>query len=436
MSDVLINLLSFMAAILILVPFHEWGHFLLARLLGVRVLRFSVGFGPVLLRRQWHETEYCLCALPLGGYVKMLDEQEGPVAEQDKPFAFNRQPVWKRFLIVLAGPVFNLLLAFGLFWLVLQLGMKDVVPWISGVVPDSPAAQAGLLAGDEILGLNHQNTPTRKAVERSLLLTEFTADQPTVWRVRRGEETVSLLGRLPLESGAATLQQWGVQLDLPPVIGEVLPNQPAAAAGLQPGDRVLAVNGVPISSWGDLVATISKNPHAVVPIKIERANEMREFTVQVGARANDQGYMGVVLPTTYQRTFSLHGWSAVVAAAQQTYELTALHFVFFKEFVKGLAPMAQVGGPIMIAQAAGISAQRGVEDYLDFLAIVSIGLAVLNLLPIPLLDGGHLLYYVLEMLRGKPLSENMQRYGFTMGAVFLILIMGLAFYNDLVRLGW
>lgn len=451
MSQVMSSLLAFIVALALLIAIHEWGHFWVARRLGVKVLRFSIGFGRPLWRRIGRDgTEYRVAMIPLGGYVKMLDEREGPVVPSERQHAFNRQSVSVRAAIVSAGPIANLLLAIALYWLVLCLGVPGMRSLIDTPAPNTPAAVAGLEGGDEILRVNDASTPTWEQLGLRVVQAALD-DVPLELQVRRadGAEQTLILDAdwsNALDEPARINQDLGLapyQPPLPAQLGALQSDGPAASAGLAPGDRILAMDGRPVADWADWVNQVRARPNEAVEIEISRGDETRRLTLRIGSRQQDGiriGYVGASPHVPQQLQESLRAEyryapiAALPVAVQRTWQMSVMTVRMLARMATGQLGLDNLSGPINIAQYAGYSAQIGLVSYLGFLAVISISLGVLNLLPIPILDGGHLAFYLMEGIRGKPLSERVQHWGQQIGIIALVLMMGLAFYNDLVRL--
>jgi regulator of sigma E protease len=446
----LINILGFVLVIGVLVAVHEYGHFWVARRVGVRVLRFSIGFGRPLLQRTGADgTEYVLAAIPLGGYVKMLDEREAPVDEAEQHRAFNRKPLWARNAVICAGPAFNFALAIVAYWLVFVIGATEVRPVIGPVAPESPAATAGLASGDEFLRVDGNRVQAWD--ETVMTLIGAADDGPFPIEVERAGGArasldLDLTGVQLLEEQGEVLERIGLQPMQPridPVINEVVEGSSAARAGLQPGDRIRALDGEPMDTWRALVMAIRDRPEQTVSLAFERQGDTltRTFTLDSRGSGGDRtGVLGVT-PQVPEGTFSnlrhevRYGPVAAVGeAVGSSWRAATLTVDVLVKMVIGEASVKNLSGPINIAQYAGDSVSLGLIPFLKFLAIVSISLGILNLMPVPVLDGGHLLYNTIEWVRGRPLSEAAQGMGQQIGMVLLFMLMALAFYNDLNRI--
>ncbi len=452
MNGFLISLLSFLVAIGILVAVHEFGHFWVARKLGVKVLRFSIGFGKPIWKWQKSPdaTEYVVGAVPLGGYVKMLDEREGDVPEQELPRAFNRQPVGSRIAIVAAGPLANFLFAILAYWMVFVLGVEGIKPIVDEVEPDSPAATAGLRHGDQIVSVDDDSTPTWSSVMQALLYKAVKGESVSLSvRDDQGlERHVSLsLPAIGEKSGSPDLlKEVGfkpLRPTIEPVIDQVLKGSAAERAGVKPGDRVLSVDGKPIRDWSELVESVQASPGVTLALTVERDGQQIELSVTPEAVSTDQGETGRIgagvappaaLPEQYRAELQYGPLRAVVEAVRKTWEMSAMTVRMLGKMIVGKASLENVSGPITIAQYAGYTAAIGLVQFIGFLAIISISLGVINLFPVPLLDGGHLLYYVIEIIKGSPVSEQAQVLGQRLGIAMLASLMALAFYNDIMRL--
>lgn len=444
-------ILSFLVAIAVLVAVHEYGHFIVARLCGIRVLRFSLGFGPQLFSTRFgaDRTEFSLAAIPLGGYVRMLDEREAPVDGAERHRAFNNQSLTKRSLVVLAGPVANLLLAILLYWGLGLAGTRDF-PARLGLVPSgSPAAAAGLQNGDSILSFAGKDV--RSWTDLRWLVVRNALDDGYVDLVaQQGDETpralrVQLSGVQIEEKAADPLQQIGFVLPaarIEPVLSSPLPGSPAERAAMREGDRVLSIDGQSVEYWADFVKTVSASPGKLLQVLVQR--EGRELALAVTPEAVSgevpRGRVGVAVkidPEALKRDTIVvrHGIvSGLAHAVEQTWTTSTFSLRVMWNIVTGRLSVRNISGPVTIADYAGQSASAGLEPYLKFLAMVSISLGILNLLPVPVLDGGHLLYHAIEYIRGRPISEAGEVFGQRLGMVFLALLMSLAFFNDINRI--
>lgn len=440
-----------LVALGVLVTFHEFGHFWVARRCGVKVLRFSVGFGMPLLR--WHDkqgTEFVVAAIPLGGYVKMLDEREGEVPADQLDQSFNRKSVRQRIAIVAAGPIANFLLAMLFFWALAMLGTEQVRPVIGAVESGSLAAKAGLGAGQEIIAIDGEPTSGWAAVNLQLVrrLGESGSLQLLV---REQGSTVDSPRELVLDKwlkGADEpdpIRSLGIRPwrpALPPVLAELDSKGPAQAAGLKTGDRLLAVDGKAVDDWQQVVDTVRMHPDTKIMLRVERDGAQIDIPVMLAARGESKaptGYLGagvkaVDWPPEMIREVSYGPLAAVGEGARRTWTMSLLTLDSLKKMLFGELSVKNLSGPITIAKVAGASAQSGVADFLNFLAYLSISLGVLNLLPIPVLDGGHLLFYLIEWARGRPLSDRVQGWGIQIGISLVIGVMLLALVNDLGRL--
>ena len=451
--DLLFTLLATVVALGLLVTIHEYGHFWVARRCGVKVLRFSIGFGPALYR--WYDrqgTEYVIAGIPLGGYVKMLDEREAPVPEQELDQAFNRKTVKQRIAIVAAGPAANFLLAIVAFWVIAVLGVTTVAPVIGPVEPDSVAERAGLYEGLEILEIDGTATPTWHEVNLQLIRRLGETGQLQL-QAREGEGGMPQRFTLELQDWlrgaeqpdpvtALGLTSW--KPPVPPLIGQVSPDGAAAAAGLEAGDLIVAINDTPVDDWlVDVVPTIQSSAGQPLQLTIERDGRSRLLELTPAAREQDGkqiGFIGAGIeafewPEHMMRSISHNPLAAIPVAMVKTWDMTALTLDSLKKMITGLVSAKNLSGPITIAKVAGASAKSGLESFLSFIAYLSISLGVLNLLPIPVLDGGHLVYYTAEWIRGKPLSERIQGWGLQIGLTLIVGVMLFAIYNDISRLG-
>jgi regulator of sigma E protease len=445
------TIVSFLVALLILVLIHEFGHFYVARRCGVKVHRFSIGFGKVLCSwRDKQGTEYALAALPLGGYVKMLDEREGEVAPEERHLAFNKKTVWQRIAIVAAGPLANFLLAILLFWGLLLQGQRDLIPVIDSIAPGSIAAQAGLEKGQEIVAIDGQPTPTWQALNKALL-NRLGESGKISFRVAypdsrlHYESEAQLVDWLRESADPDPVAGLGITLFLPripPIIGEVVAASPAEKAGLKTGDKILQVNDFVISDWQSWVEYVRKQPGNALTVSLERETQVMQITLTpelVEERGERLGRVGVgvkayTLPEDMIRSYEYSVVGAFVAGVNKTWETSGFVLLSVKKLILGEISTKNLSGPITIAKVAGSSAEGGLRSFIGFVALLSVFLAVFNLLPIPVLDGGHLFYYLIEVIKRKPVSDKVQMLGYQVGLFLVISLSVLALYNDIMRL--
>ncbi|MCB1755138.1 MAG: RIP metalloprotease RseP [Gammaproteobacteria bacterium] len=453
LNDLIFNVLAFLVALGALITIHEYGHFWVARKVGIKVLRFSIGFGKPLFSRTGRQdgTEFAVAAIPLGGYVKMLDEREGPVAAAEKHRAFNNQSVWARIAVVVAGPLANFLLAILAYWAMFMIGISGLVPLVGGVEENSTAAKAGFAYEDQIIAVGDTETRTWNDVRMALLDKSLVSDESITVTVRDKEgyqverhiliDSAKLLNGKGDVIGDMGLEHWWP--DVEPVIGGVSPGGAAETAGLLPDDLILQANGEPVSSWRQWVTFIRANPDTDIALLIERNGMQQDLLIRPQARqegAESIGFIGAwetrsqAMLERVRTTVQYGPLDSLQNAVARTWNMTVLTVQMLGKLIVGEASVENISGPITIAQFAGQSASIGLDHYLGFLALISISLGVLNLLPVPMLDGGHLLYFFIEILKGKPLSEKTQLYGQQIGMVLLAGLMSIAFYNDILRL--
>jgi regulator of sigma E protease len=451
MLDFLYKIVAFAVTLGVLVVIHELGHYLVARWCGVKVLRFSVGFGRIVWSRRVGRdgTQWALSAIPLGGYVKMADEREGDVPAADLPRAFNRQGVGKRIAIVAAGPIANLLLAVVLFAITYMAGVPGQRAILGDPAPDSAAAQAGLRAGDLVVAVNGDPVGSWQELRWRLMQSQG-HDSATVTVTRedaRGNTTdrqlrLSGIGNSDWESNP--LGALGIKADLgTPLVDEVLPGKPAERAGLRKGDRIVAIDGVPMRSPSDVAQATNARPEGELTFRIAR--EGREFDTKLTTEASESagkriGIAGLRLrvdPAVAERlgvTVRYGPIDALTQGARRTYELATFTLRTLGRILVGSASVKNISGPLTLADFAGQSAQAGALVFVGYLALISISLGVLNLLPVPLLDGGHLLYYLAELIKGSPVSDRTFEVGQRVGMAVLAVLMALALFNDVSRL--
>ena len=450
-----IHLLSFVAAVCLLVTVHEFGHFWVARRLGFKVLRFSVGFGKTLWSRVAGAdgTEYVIAAVPLGGYVKMLDEREGPVAPGELARSFTRRPHWQRIAVLLAGPAFNIIFAVLLLTAMLLVsGITDVRPVLGTIDPASIAGRAGLHADDELVRIDSRPVASQRDVMLGLL-DAVSTPAPITLQVRApdGTQRVATLQiadpaqRLHLTEPSGMMGGLGLRFYEPPIpaiLGAVEPKGPAALAGLKTGDEILAVNGEPVRDFLDLVARIQ--PHAGDSVSIRYRRDGTEGAVRVPVLRETQDGRSVgrihvhqplnsPYPASMLRHTRLSLPAAFARANLEAWNMTALQARLFGRMLIGQVSIKNLSGPLSIAEYAGDSAAAGVSAFLYFLVVVSLALGFMNLLPIPILDGGQILFQAIEWLKGSPLSERFQSVTQQLGVALLVLLMGVALFNDISR---
>ena len=452
MGELLHTVLAFLFAISVLVAVHEWGHYIVARAVGVKVLRFSIGFGRKLIG--WtsakSQVEYRVAWLPLGGYVKMLDEREGPVADEDLHRAFNRQSLWRRVAVVVAGPGMNFLFAIGAFWLVFVIGVSGMKPKLDEVPEHSRAHMAGLRGGDLVLAVDNVPIKTFSDLRKTLMEGALDGANPVI-SVQRGGLQKNLL--LMLDDISADPEQLFPAVGMypyrpsgAPVVRQLVSGSPASMAGLEPGDVILSADGTRFADVRDFVTWVQAHPGARVELEIRRGEQTVTRSLRLDAALEKNrtvgklgAHLGVdVNPQIWQDLRATQRFGPVEAvglAMVETWRLTALTVRMLGRMLVGDVSVRNIGGPIQIAEYAGATANIGLVSFLEFMALVSVSLGVLNLLPIPILDGGHLLYYLVEAVRRRPVSMRAQLVGQQVGIFLLLALMSVAFYNDLYRLG-
>jgi regulator of sigma E protease len=451
MIDLLYTIISFLIAIGILIAIHEFGHFWVAKKLGVKVLRYSIGMGKPIWKKTFgpDKTEFVLAAIPIGGYVSMLNEHEGEVADDEKHRAFNRQPIWKRSLIVLAGPLFNFFLAILIYWGISVWGVEGVKPIIKQVEINSIASQAGLKKGDQIVDVEGWDTPTwdavfqeaiPKLISRSRLSITVKDKSGAISHHQLDLSTVNIN-----RSIKRPMDEMGMySFELPAVIDKVIEGKSAESAGLRAGDRIVKLGDKKINHWYQVAHYLEDKANQTFPIVVEREGELLTYSItpyEENIKGIKIGRIGAAVQIPEQRATdfekAVNQYSPIAAIGY------ALHRTWIVTYTTGKAlslmvtmqmSLSNISGPINIAVVAGKTASIGVIQYILFLAIVSISLGILNLLPIPILDGGHLVYYVIEAIKGSPVSEYTEAVGQRIGIMFLVMLMLLAFYNDIMRL--
>ncbi|ATZ10728.1 sigma E protease regulator RseP [Erwinia amylovora] len=448
MLNVLWSFAAFIVALGILITVHEFGHFWVARRCGVKVERFSIGFGKALWRRfDKHGTEYVIALIPLGGYVKMLDERISSVPPEIRHQAFNNKTVLQRAAIVSAGPVANFIFAIFAYWLVFIIGVPGVRPVIGEIISGSPAAEAQITPGTELKAVDGIETPDWDAVRMALV-------------ARMGEEetrlTLAPFGSEQTSEKSIDLRHWQFEPDkqdpvtslgiqprgphIESVLAQVQKNSAAGRAGLQAGDRIVKVGGQPLGQWQSFVTIVRDNPEKAIAVEVERAGSRVQLTLTPDANPHNkaEGFAGVIpriipLPDEYKTVRQYGPFAAIGEASTKTWQLMKLTVNMLGKLIVGDVKLNNLSGPISIAQGAGISAEYGLIYYLMFLALISVNLGIINLFPLPVLDGGHLLFLLIEKIKGGPLSERVQDFSYRIGSIVLVLLMGLALFNDFSR---
>jgi len=448
MSAVLVNLLAFVVAISVLVAVHEFGHYIIGRWCGMKVLRYSIGFGKPLWT--WiagkDRTEYCISAIPLGGYVKFLDEREGPVEPSDQGRAFNHRPVPARIAVLLAGPMFNFLFAVFAYWVLFVSGIPTVKPAVGEVTPGSYAAAAGLEHGDRIVTVGDREATDWETV-LVVMLGEL-VDDGSVTLELEAEDGWKRSTVLDVGRDGSRLTEPGTLFDglgfmpwqPPAIVGSVDEQGAAAAAGIREGDRITEIAGNPVVNFSDLQRIVAERPGEQASVRLTRNGEERLLDMQLGSRELDGelvGFMGVGIAAAAADHYYVRKFGPIVAigeSIERTWSTTGFTISMLAKMVTGDVSIKNISGPISIGQYAGDSAAAGVNAFLTFLALVSISLGVLNLLPVPILDGGQIVYQTVELIKGSPLSDRSQLVGQQVGILALLLLMSFAFYNDIARI--
>jgi regulator of sigma E protease len=445
--ELFMTIVTFIVAIGILVAVHEYGHFWVARRLGIRVLRYSIGFGKPLWRHvsKKDEVEYVIAAIPLGGYVKLLDEREGNVPAALAPQAFNRQPVWKRIAVLLAGPAFNLVFAVLVYWVLFTAGVPGLKPYVGEVAPESIAAQGGLRNNDQIVSVGGKRVETLEAAVLGII--DDLVDDATIALVVRGEDGSERNVTLHAGERSRSLTEpdalfpgLGFQVGRPPVraiIADIVPGSAGARAGLQAGDEILSLDGEAIESSTHLTALVRTMANKTVDVGVRRDGSLRHIPVTVeelevgGERI---GRMGVAFDLSQMYTVQQYGPGAALGqAATKTWDMSVFTLQIVGRIFTGDVSLKAISGPISIAETTGFAARQGWRTFLSTLALISISLGILNLLPIPILDGGQVVYQLAELVRGRPVSERALLVGQQIGIAMLLLMMTVAFYNDIAR---
>ena len=449
MGGAIYSLLAFIVAISILVAVHEYGHYIVGRWTGMKVLRFSIGFGKPIwthIGAGEDRTEYCVSAIPLGGYVRFLDGREGPVAPEDEGRAFDHRPIPARILVLLAGPFFNFMFAILAYWALFVYGVPTLRPAIGVVEPGTYAEDAGLSFGDRILAVGETETPDWESALVAML-DGLIAEGRVSLRLE-DESGYQRSTTIDVGDDAARLTEPGLLFDglgfspwqPPAIVGELSSGGAAEAAGVQVDDRIVRIDGEPIGNFGELRKLVSARPDQRVLIEVERGAERLELDVLLGSEVRDEqvvGLLGVGAAANTADYYYLRKYGVLESVSQATvrmWQSSMFTLRMLGRMLTGDVSIKNISGPINIAQFAGASAQAGVSNFLSFLAIVSISLGVLNLLPIPVLDGGQIVYQLVEWVKGSPMSERAQIAGQQVGILALLLLMSFAFYNDIARI--
>ena len=449
MGGAIYSLLAFIVAISILVAVHEYGHYIVGRWTGMKVLRFSIGFGKPIwthIGAGEDRTEYCISAIPLGGYVRFLDGREGPVAPEDEGRAFDHRPIPARILVLLAGPFFNFMFAILAYWALFVYGVPTLRPAIGVVEPGTYAEDAGLSFGDRILAVGEKETPDWESALVAML-DGLIADGRVALRLE-DEAGYQRSTTIDVGDDAARLTEPGLLFDglgfspwqPPAIVGQLSSGGAAEVAGIREDDRIIRIDGLPIGDFGELREVVSARPDQRVLIEVERGTERVELDVLLGSDLRDEqvvGLLGVGAAANTADYYYLRKYGPLESVSQATvrmWQSSMFTLRMLGRMLTGDVSIKNISGPINIAQFAGASAQAGVSNFLGFLAIVSISLGVLNLLPIPVLDGGQIVYQLVEWIKGSPMSERAQIAGQQVGIFALLLLMSFAFYNDIARI--
>lgn len=448
-------LFMIVAAILLLGPLiaiHEFGHYFVARKLGVKVLVYSIGFGPTVLKWTSKKSgiQYQLSALPLGGYVKMLDEREGNVAEEDLPKAFNRQHPWKRIAIVAAGPLINLAFAVVLFWILFLPAQEQLNTRVGKVLPNTPAAAVQMQAGDKITAVDGTQVSTWERLNYALVDRVGETGNIQIQAERDGQfKNFSL----PIQSFLRDQSQSPLEVlgftpyrpEIPAVVSKLSEDGAAIRQGMKQGDRIVSIDGIKMKDWFDVVQVVQASPEKLLKIEVLRQNKIVHLEVMPQGKRDQMGKVTgmlgvqsdpgkVTVPAEYKQTIQYTPVEAAGKAVEKTGQISGMILNSIVKMVRGLVGLDNLSGPITIAKVAGQSAEMGWQTFISFMALMSVSLGILNLLPIPMLDGGHLIYYFIELIRGKPVSEQIQLVGLKIGMVLLGSMMLLALFNDIMRL--
>jgi len=451
MMSILFTLLSFIVAISILVAIHEYGHYIVAKKLGVKILRFSIGFGKPLWKKTFgkDKTEFVIASLPFGGYVKMLDKRETEVEPHEENREFTGQSVWTRIAIVAAGPIFNFIFAIFAYWLMFVVGVSGIKPVVGDVEVNGLAEKAGLISGYEILSINNNKTPIWDVAVKNIIPAIVDRSQASLELKDKNGDVFTRTLDFSTTTGEIKVEQIFKQLGfkpwrpvIKPVVGAVLEDSPAESVGFKINDTIISINKVATDDWIEVVDIVSDNPEKILQIVVLRdgleknLQVIPEKIVRDGKQIGRLG-LGHKAGASYPEDMRVtHGYSiieSVPRAFTRTWDFSVLTLKMLGKIFTGDISVKNLSGPVSIARYAGYSASAGLARFLDFLAIVSISLGILNLLPIPILDGGHLTYYIIEVIRKKPVSEDVQEFASRIGIVLLFMLMSVALYNDLLR---
>ncbi len=452
MTGILWNLVSFIVALGILVAVHEFGHFWVARRCGVKVERFSIGFGKSIWRKVGQDgTEYTISMIPLGGYVKMVDSRVDDVPESEKHLAFDQKPLWKRTSIVAAGPIFNFLFAIFAYWLVFLIGVPAVKPVIGEVTPNSIVAEAGIESGMELKAVSGIKTPDWESVNMGLI-SHIGDDAMTLTLTSDSEVGAEVTKTLDLrdwkfdpetESAMRSLGFAPYTPEIYRVIKQVSEDGAAAKAGVLPEDEIIAIGGEPINDWKQVVDAVRSNPNTPIELTVLRRGIEQSLTLTPDSRelANKQvvGFAGIApevaeWPESYRFELQFGVFESIGKAVDKTGQVIGLTVSMLKKLIVGDVGLNNLSGPISIAKGAGATADYGLVYFLGFLALISVNLGIINLVPLPMLDGGHLLFFAIEAVIRRPVPEKVQEMGFRIGGAIIFSLMALALFNDFTRL--
>lgn len=442
----LYSLLALIVTLGILVTIHEYGHYWVARRCGVKVLRFSVGFGKILWSRtDKNGTEFAIAAIPLGGYVKMLDEREGPVPEELVDQAFNGKTVWQRMAIVLAGPLANILFAIFAYWIMFMVGVTQVKPIIGELDENGLAASVGMPSGQQITAVDGTTVGGWQDVNYQLL--KRIGDTGEIrFEVESAQYSIEISRWLSEAEEPNPLKQLGInpyRPNVPAIISELQEGKAASQAGLKPQDEILSVNGEAIEQWYDFVKIVQASPGEALSIAVDRQGHVIDLILIPGIRDVDDntkvGFVGAMvqapeIPDDFVTQLHFNPVTALIKGVEKTWDMSVVTLQSIGKMIQGLLSVKNLSGPITIAKVANASAQAGFEAFVGFLAYISIMLAIVNLLPIPVLDGGHFLFYLIEAIKGSPVSEKVQIMGMKVGMSMMLMIMVIAIFNDISRI--